>query len=332
MVKVGVVGTTSWGTTLAILLARQGLDLRLWARTEEEAAQLRSQGENTRFVPGIKFPPNLMVTASTDDAFHQADLVVIAVPSQTLRDNARKVRDSLNHSSVVVCATKGLEQDTGNRMSQILEEELPSPLHPGICALSGPNLAGEIIEGKPSTTVVASRNPDAAERAQALITSPRFRVYTNDDIVGVEFGGALKNIIALGAGICDGLQYGNNAKAAFMTRGLAEIARLGVAAGANPMTFAGLAGIGDLMATSFSTLSRNHSVGEMLAKGKTLQEIRGTMENVAEGIDTTAGAIALAQKLGVEMPITQATYDVLFNQVPLHQAISELLERVPRPE
>ena len=332
MAKIGIVGTTSWGTTLAILLARQGLDLRLWARTEQEAALLRSQGENSRFVPGVKFPPNLLATASQAEAFHQADMLIIAVPSQTLRDNLRKVRDSLPGSPVVVSAAKGLELHTGKRMSQILEEELPSSLHQGICAMSGPNLAKEIISGKPSSTVVASVNQDAAQRAQALITSPHFRVYTNDDIVGVELGGALKNIIALGAGICDGLQYGDNAKAAFITRGLAEIARLGVAAGASPLTFAGLAGMGDLIATCSSTLSRNHHVGHMLAEGKTIQEIRGTMENIAEGVDTTAAAIALAEKLGVEMPIAQAIYDVLFNQVPLRQAISELLERSPRPE
>ena len=328
MAKIGVVGTTSWSTTLAILLARQGSDLRLWVRTEQEAALLRSQGENSRFVPGVKFPPNLLATASQAEAFHQADMLIIAVPSQTLRDNVRNVRDS----PVVVSVAKGLELHTGKRMSRILEEELPSSLHQGICAMSGPKLAREIISGKPPSTVVASGNQDSAQRAQALITSPRFRVYTNDDIVGVELGGALKNIIALGAGICDGLQYGDNAKAAFITRGLAEIARLGVAAGASPLTFAGLAGMGDLIATCTSTLSRNRYVGQMLAEGKSIQEIRRTMENVAEGIDTTAVAIALAEKLGVEMPIAQATYDVLFNRVPLRQAISELMERSPRPE
>ena len=332
MAKVGVVGTTSWGTTLATILAQLGLDVRLWARTEKEATSLSAQGENTRFLPGVKFPPGLQVTASTQDAFQMADLVIVAVPSSTLRHNVRKIRNFLDSSTVVVSATKGLELDTAKRMSQVLEEELPSALHPGICALSGPNLAREIIEGKPSSTVIASKNSDAARKAQELINSQLFRVYTNEDIVGVEFGGALKHIIALGAGICDGLGYGDNAKAAFMTRGLAEITRLGVAAGANPLTFAGLAGMGDLIATCSSPLSRNRQVGQQLTGGKTLQEIRKTMKNVVEGIDTTAAATTLAEKLGVEMPITRATHNVLFGGVALNQAISDLLERVPRPE
>ena len=332
MAKVGVVGTTTWGTTLAILLGRNGVDVCLWARDEEEAARLRSRRENTRFAPGAKFPPTLTVTSSTNEALFQAEVVIVAVPSGTMRENLRRICGSLGDSAVVVSATKGLELGTGKRMSQLMEEELAPSLHSGICALSGPNLASEIMGNKPSSTVVASANGNAARSAQALINSSLFRVYTNDDIVGVEFGGALKNIIALGAGICDGLQYGDNAKASFLTRGLAEIARLGVAAGANPLTFAGLAGMGDLIATCSSSLSRNHHVGEQLAGGKTLKEIRGSMENVAEGIDTTAAAITLAEKLGVEMPLTQATYDVLFGGVALDQAISGLLGRTPGPE
>jgi glycerol-3-phosphate dehydrogenase (NAD(P)+) len=332
MAEVGIAGTTSWGTTLAIILARRGVAVRLWARTEEEAAQLRAEGQNSRFVPGESFPKGLSVAASPREAFRAADLVIIAVPSRTLRDNIRKIRDSLDDAAIIVSATKGLEVGTGKRMSQLLEEELPPALRSKVCALSGPNLAREIVQGKPSSTVVASSNPDAAVEAQAIINSPRFRVYTNDDIVGVELGGALKNIIALGAGICDGLGLGDNAKAAFMTRGLAEITRLAVAAGANPLTLAGLAGMGDLIATCASPLSRNHYVGEQLARGKGLQDIRASMQNVAEGVDTTAAAVALAEKLGVEMPIAQATYDVLFNGVPLERAIAELLGRAPRPE
>jgi glycerol-3-phosphate dehydrogenase (NAD(P)+) len=274
----------------------------------------------------------LTVTASPGEAFGDADVAIVAVPSRSIRDNVRAVRDDLNESAVVVSATKGLELESGKRMSQVLSEELPPSLRPGVCALSGPNLANEIARQKPSSTVVASPNLDAARTAQSHINTPLFRVYTNDDIVGVEFGGALKNIIALGAGICDGLGYGDNAKAAFMTRGLAEISRLGVAAGANPLTFAGLAGIGDLVATCSSGLSRNHTVGEQLAGGRSLEEVRASMDNVAEGVDTTAAAVSLAESLEVEMPIAQATYDVLFNGVPLDQAISELLGRAPRSE
>ena len=332
MAKVGVVGTTSWGTTLGIMLARRGLSVVLWARSEAEATRIRKDGQNVRFVPGVEFPPCMSVTSSADEALGDAELAIIAVPSGTLRDNVVKVRDALGASTVVVSATKGLEVGTGKRISQMLEEELPAAATAGICALSGPNLASEIVQGKPSSTVVASKNAEAAERAQQIINSPHFRVYTNDDIIGVELGGALKNIIALGAGICDGLSYGDNAKAAFLTRGLAEIARLGVAAGANPLTLAGLAGMGDLIATCSSPLSRNHYVGEQLAAGKSLDDIRRSMVNVAEGVNTTAAAITLADQLGVEMPITRATYDVLFDEVPLDEAISNLLGRAPRPE
>ena len=332
MATVGVVGTTSWGTTLGIVLARAGVDVALWARTEAEASRIRQDGQNVRFVPGADFPPCLSVTASADEALGRAELVIIAVPSSTIRDNVAKVRNSLPASAVVVSATKGLEVGTGKRVSQVRAEELPASNGRGVCALSGPNLAKEIVQGKPSSTVVASSDAVAAQKAQDIINSPRFRVYTNDDIVGVELGGALKNIIALGAGICDGLCYGDNAKAAFMTRGLAEIARLGVAAGANPMTLAGLAGMGDLIATCSSPLSRNHYVGAQLAAGKRLAEIRKSMVNVAEGVDTTAAAITLAGRLGVEMPITRATYDVLFEDVPLDDAIANLLGRAPRPE
>ena len=332
MAKIGVVGTTSWGTTLGILAARESQDVLLWARTEDEASLLRKDGENRRFLPGKPFPTGLSITASKQEAFNDADLVIVAVPSSTLRANIRSIRDSLRDPKVIVCATKGLEMGSGKRMSQVLDDELPSSLHSMICALSGPNLALEIVDGKPSSTVVASPNEEAARHAQALLTSAKFRVYTNTDIVGVEFGGALKNIIALGAGICDGLRYGDNTKAAFMTRGLAEITRLAVAAGANALTLAGLAGMGDLVATCSSSLSRNHFVGEELAKGRTLAEIRAGMTHVAEGVDTTAAAVSLADKLGVEMPIAEATHRVLFDNIPIGQAVAGLMGRAPSPE
>lgn len=333
MAKVGVVGTTSWGTTLATLLAEGGHSVMLWARTPEEAELLNSDRENRRFLPDVKFPSNLSVTSSAEEAFSQADLILIVVPSATFRANLRRVVSSFSSDAVVVSATKGLEIDTGLRMSQVLAEELPRDLRDSICALSGPNLAHEIVQGKPSSTVVASNNPDMAIKAQEIINSPpRLRVYTNDDIIGVEFGGALKNIIALGAGVCDGKEFGDNAKAVFMTRGLAEIGRLAAKAGANPLTLAGLAGIGDLVATCSSMLSRNHTVGERLAKGETIDEIRSSMVNVAEGVNTTAAAMALSRKLGVEMPITQAMYGVLFENVALDDAIANLLGRAPRPE
>ncbi len=332
MAKIGVVGTTSWGTTLGIIAAKEGHEVRLWARSEEEATLLRSSGENGRFLPGAPFPAGLDVTASAQEALHGAEMAIVAVPSPTMRENLSDVRDALDDSTVVVSATKGLEVGTARRMSQLIHEELPSSRFDKVCALSGPNLASEIIDGKPSSTVVASPNEDAAMLAQSLLRSSRFRVYTNTDIVGVELGGALKNIVAIGAGVCDGFGVGDNAKAAFITRGLAEIARIGAAAGGDPATLAGLAGMGDLIATCASPLSRNHQVGEQLAAGKTLPEIKASMSHVAEGITTTMAALTLAEKLNVEMPITQTTYEVLYDGLPIDKAIVALMERAPSPE
>jgi glycerol-3-phosphate dehydrogenase (NAD(P)+) len=331
MAQIGVVGTTSWGTTLAIIAARAGVDVALWARTSAEAQAIRSTGENRRLLPGVKLPDRIDVTSSPSEALRGTELVVIAVPSRTMRSNARAVKDAIAASSVVVSATKGLEIDSGKRMSEVLAEEL-SHARENLCALSGPNLAPEIVAGKLSSTVVASPRQEAADRVQAVLSSPRFRVYTNTDIVGVELAGALKNIVALGAGVCDGIDIGDNAKATFITRGIAEIARLGVAAGADLMTFAGLAGIGDVIATCSSALSRNHHVGEQLARGKSLKEIMASMTQVAEGVDTTRAALRLAASLGVEMPITQVTHDVLFEGLEIRQGIADLMGREPVPE
>ncbi len=329
---VGVVGTTSWGTTLALITARQGHNVTLWARTPEEAKQLQHDRENKRLLPGFPFPTTLRVTASEDDAFGHAQLVILAVPSKSVRANVRRVRDALPHDALVVSATKGLEVSTGLRISQVLKEELPKPLLSRVCVLSGPNLSTEVARGLPASTVVASVDTQVALAAQEALMTPLFRVYTSADVIGVELAGALKNIIALGAGIGDGLGYGNNSKAAFITRGLTEITRLGVSAGASPLTFAGLAGMGDLIATAASPLSRNRFVGEQLAKGRPLQEILASMQNVAEGVDTTAAAVKMAQELGVEMPITQAAYRILFEGLDPRQAVVELMGRAPQPE
>lgn len=332
MAEVVVIGTGSWGTTLALLLARKGASVALLARTEAEAEHLRRDGENKRFVPGHQFPSALAVDVLGKAALSRATFVLIAVPSQSLRENAESITPHLKRGAIVVSATKGLEPDTGKRMSQVLADELSPALRGKLCALSGPNLAMEIVADKPSSTVVASQSEEAAKAVQELLNTPRFRVYTSEDVVGVEFGGALKNIIAIGAGVCDGLSLGNNAKAAFLTRGLAEITRLSVAAGANPPTLAGLAGMGDLVATSYSGLSRNHYVGEQLAAGKSPHQIRASMKNVAEGVETSAAAVKLAASMGVEMPIAHVTYEVLHKGLPLEQAIAGLLGRAPAPE
>lgn len=332
MAAISVVGTGAWGTSLAIITARRGHAVRLLARTDEEARTLSDDGEQSRFLPGAPFPDTLRVTSSARDALGAADLVIIATPSRSFRQNVSGVSGDISEHAIVVSATKGIEIASGKRMSQVLEDELPKALRPGVCVLSGPNLAREVIEERPASTVIASRNPDAARTAQEIVNSPRFRVYTNDDVVGVEFGGALKNIIALGAGVCEGMGLGDNAKAGFITRGLAEIARLSVAAGANPLTLSGLAGMGDLIATCASPLSRNHQLGVQLSKGRTLEQIRASMTSVAEGVDTTAATVPLAARMGVEMPIAQATHRVLFEGANVTEVIADLLERAPRPE
>jgi glycerol-3-phosphate dehydrogenase (NAD(P)+) len=330
--RVAVVGTTTWSTTLAIHLSRKGVETTLLARTSNEAAGLEKERENSRYLPGRRFPDHLKVGCEVDKALDRVDMAVVAVPSQRMRENLRWIRPHLPADSIVLSAAKGLDMDTGKRMSQLLEEELALTHRDKICVLSGPNLAMEIVAGKPSSTVIASNNEEAASEAQLMLMSPLFRVYTNDDVVGVEMGGALKNIIALGCGISDGLGYGDNAKAAFMTRGLAEITRLGVAAGANPLTFAGLAGLGDLVATCSSGLSRNRYVGMELAKGRPLKDILKGMKNVAEGVYTTSAALKMGRELEVELPIAEATSRVLFEGLPVGQAIVELMGRPPRAE
>ena len=332
MTRVAVIGTTSWGTTLGILIAHRSLDVRLWARTQEEANTLEAARENQRLLPGTPFPPSLRVTASLEEALADADLVLFVVPSRSLRENARQVAPAIPPSAAVLSAAKGLERQTGKRMSQVLQEELPEGFHSRIGALSGPNLAREIAEGKPATTVVACYQEELAILAQEALMGPTFRAYTSDDVVGVELGGALKNIIALGAGICDGLEYGTNAKAAFLNRGLVEITRLGVAAGANPLTFAGLACLGDLVATGFSPLSRNRTAGEQLARGRPLEEILASTPNVIEGVETTPAALTLAEKYQVEMPIAQAMYRVLFEKLDPREVGWELMGRSPGTE
>ncbi len=323
--KVAIIGTTSWGTTLGIVLARRGIRVSLWARTEDEANKLRRDGENTAHLPGIPFPPELSITSSTEEALTEAVLVILAVPSRTMRGNVKAIRSYLDSSMLILSAAKGLEVDTAKRMSQVIAEELDPPPHPRICVLSGPNLSREIAQGLPASTVIAAEDSYVAGKAQEIMSSPTFQVYTSGDVVGVELGGALKNIVALGAGMLDGLGYGSNAKAVFISRGLAEITELGVAAGASPLTFIGLAGLGDLLATCSSPLSRNRTLGEGLARGRSLGEIRASMTSVVEGIDTAAAARKMAHRLGVKMPITEQIYQVLFEGLHPRRAMAEIM-------
>ena len=327
-----IIGATTWGTTLGILLAQNKIPVVLLARTEAEAQVLASQRRNSRFLPDTPFPDCLSVTSQPECALQQAELVVIAVPSDRLRENVLRIKAHLRADAIVLSATKGLELPAASRMSQVLEEELPAESHAGICVLSGPNLAKEIAQGKPASTVIAGRDAEATQRAQNALMSSTFRVYTSSDVLGTELAGALKNIVALGAGMGDGMEAGENAKAAFITRGVAEMTRLGMAAGADPMTFAGLAGLGDVVATCSSRLSRNRYVGEQLAKGRTWWEIRESMDNVAEGVNATQAALVLAKELGVEMPIAEMASRVLFEGLSPKKAMAELMGRPARSE
>ena len=332
MVNVAVIGTTSWGTTLAVLLSQKGHAVTQWARTQEEAATLNAARENRQRLPGVAFPAALHVSADLSEVMAGVELVLVVVPSQRMRENARQFAAYVPANAMVMSAAKGLELHTAIPMSQVLREELPEALRDRCGVLSGPNIAREVAQGMPSATVIAADDPNLAEAARDLVMTPRFRVYSSHDVIGVELGGALKNIVALGAGMGDGWGYGANAKAAFMTRGLAEITRLGVAAGANPLTFLGMSGLGDLVATCTSPFSRNRTVGEQLAKGRRLADIMATLGGTAEGVTTTPAARELGRRLNVEMPITEEAYRVLYEGLDPQQVMQDLMSREPRYE
>lgn len=329
---VAVVGTGSWGTTLAAVIASQGRPVTLWARTPEEAAALARDRQNQRFLPGLTFPPTLSVTADAAQAVGGAALVLMVAPAQTMRANIRTLAPLLSAETLLLSCAKGLEQGTLLRMTEVMAQELPPSFHAQLGVLSGPNLAREIVAGLPASTVIAMTDPSRAQAAQQWVNAPTFRVYTHTDVLGVELCGALKNIIAIGAGAADEMGLGENAKATYITRGLAEMTRLGTAVGANPLTFAGLAGLGDLLCTCASVQSRNHFVGVELARGRSWPEIKASMRQVAEGVYTIPAALAMAARYGVEMPITRAINDVIFGGKPVRTVIAELMGRVPKAE
>lgn len=304
--RVGVVGTGAWGTVLACLFAGRCAETVLFARSEAEAAQLDKQRENARLLPGVRLPDALAVTADAREALGSADLVVLATPSQRLRENLQRLAAVLPSDVTLLCASKGIEIDSGLRMSQVIADTL-GPDRAAVLTLSGPNLSGEIAAGLPAATVVAgpAEHADRVAAVRALLSNEQLRVYTSDDQPGVELGGALKNVIAIACGVCDGLGYGHNARAGLITRGLAEMTRLAVACGGRPATLAGLAGLGDLLTTVASAASRNYSLGLALGSGSTLLEARAATVHIAEGVPTAHAALDLARRLGVELPITE---------------------------
>ncbi|MHA6483875.1 NAD(P)H-dependent glycerol-3-phosphate dehydrogenase [Paenibacillus sp. strain BS8-2] len=329
--KAAVLVAGSWGTALASVLASNGYQVSLWTRNEEQANEISTKKQNGKYLPGCDLPDGLTATTDMAAALQDAELAVFVAPSSAMRQVARQAAQYLEEQTFVVHATKGFESDTLKRMSTVLSEELGRP-QSSIVVLSGPSHAEEVIRKQPTTVVVASEESDIAEKAQDAFINQSFRVYTNPDVVGVEVAGAIKNIIALGAGLSDGLQFGDNAKAALLTRGLAEIGRLGAAMGASPLTFAGLAGVGDLVVTCTSKHSRNWRAGSMLADGTPLETVLERMGMVVEGVRTTRAAYELSKQFQVEMPITTQLYAVLFQGRTPKDAVGELMGRLKTHE
>jgi glycerol-3-phosphate dehydrogenase (NAD(P)+) len=328
--QVAVIGAGSWGTALAHHLGRQGHKVRVWVYEPELLKILQTEQENTVFLPGVKLPSNLEFVGQVQDAAKGAKVIVMAVPSHVFRQVLTLLASTDLSASTIVCASKGIENDTLLTMEGVVREVL-GPECP-YAILSGPSFAAEVAQAQPTVVTAASRQKQVAKSIQQLFSSPTFRVYTTYDVTGVELGGALKNVMALGAGILGGLGLGANPRAALITRGLAEISRLGSRLGANPMTLAGLSGLGDLVLTCTSTQSRNYQVGVQLGSGKKLPEILTSMQMVAEGVKTAAATHFLAQKLGVEMPIVEQVYRTLYENQSPRVAVKTLMTRALKDE
>lgn len=332
MRKIAVLGTGSWGTALALVLADNGHDVRLWGRSQSQVNDINEFHENSRYLPKVKLPTNIVAMTSMEEALHDVEAVLFVVPTKAMREVLRKVKDVMTKPLYFIHASKGIEPETHLRVSEVIEQEIPETLRKAVVVISGPSHAEEVGLRQPTTVTSSSLDLEAAKYVQDLFMNQNFRVYTNEDLIGVEIGGALKNIIALCAGMTTGLGYGDNAKAALMTRGLAEIARLGMKLGANPLTFAGLSGLGDLIVTCTSVHSRNWRAGNMLGKGMKLNDVLENMGMVVEGIRTTKAAYQLAKQLNVDMPITNQLYDVLFHDKSPREAVKELMGRVKKHE
>jgi len=329
--RAAVLGTGSWGTAFGKVLADAGTDVVLWARRPELAAAVRDTHENADYLPGVILPGNLTATDDALAAVAGADFVVLAVPSQSLRSNLAAVADSLPSGSLLVSLMKGVELGTTKRMSEVIRE-VADVEEDRVSVVTGPNLAKEIAGGQPAATVVACSSARAAERLQEACTTAYFRPYTNTDVVGCELGGAVKNVIALVTGMAEGMGFGDNTKASLITRGLAETARLGAALGADPMTFSGLAGLGDLVATCTSPLSRNRTFGERLGRGETLEDILAQKQQTAEGVKSCRSILDLARKHDVDMPITEHVVAVVHEGMTPREMVRSLMSRETKSE
>ena len=326
---VAVLGAGSWGTALAMHLGRSSVPVRLWARDAALAASMGARRENPRYLPGVKLPDGVTVTAEVGEALAGSHIVLVAVPSHFVEDVLVDVADRIARDAVLVSATKGLEPRHGLRMSELLAQRLPGR---PVAVLSGPSFAREVAQGRPTALVIASSDEGIAADLQRRLAGPTLRLYTNRDVVGVELGGAVKNVMAIATGLVDGLGLGENARAALITRGLAEIVRLGTAAGAQPATFAGLAGLGDLVLTCTGSQSRNRALGGEIARGRSLVEAEAGTPMVAEGVRTVSSVLRMARDRGVTMPICEEVAAVLFEGKPVAESLASLLAREPRPE
>jgi glycerol-3-phosphate dehydrogenase (NAD(P)+) len=330
--RIGVIGAGSWGTALADLLAKKGLDVTVWSYEPEVAEAINREHRNPRYLSEVGLHEGLKATTSLQDAVSGARYVVSVSPAQHTRRVMAEAGALMPPETVVIAASKGIETSTLQTMAQVHAEVLPKRAAARACFLSGPSFAVEVAQEQPTAVTIASHDAAAAEEAQLLFRTPYFRAYTSDDVVGVELGGALKNVIAVAAGMGVGLGLGHNATAALITRGLAEITRLGVRFGANPLTLSGLAGMGDLILTCTGGLSRNRHVGVELGRGRQISDVLSEMTMVAEGVETTRAAHALAQRAGIEMPIVAEVHAVLFEGVTAAEALENLMLREPKPE
>lgn len=327
--QISVIGDGGWGTTLAILLSKKGYPVTLWGAFPDYAATVNKKRINSKFLPGIKIPHEVVITSSLDEALDNKEIIVLAIPSQYMRSVLTRLTANKLSDKIFVSVTKGIENKSLKRMSEVIGELLGRVR---LSVLSGPTIAHEVALGVPTTIVISSNDPAMAKDMQSVFMTDRFRVYTNNDITGVELGGSLKNTIAIAAGISDALGFGTNAKAALLTRGLVEMARLGVAMGAKKETFYGLSGLGDLTTTCISPYSRNRRFGEEIGKGKTLKEALKETEMVVEGVATTESAYELAKKFKVDMPITTQIYKVLYDKKNPKIAVHDLMTRSPKEE
>jgi glycerol-3-phosphate dehydrogenase (NAD(P)+) len=330
--EIAVVGAGSWGTALAKTLADKGHRVVVWGRRADHVETINEKHENAQYLPGAALPPTLTATTDLGFAVSKKELVVSVVPSHTVRAVLAEAAGAIDPSAIVVSASKGIEQHSLATMDEVMKEVLPGKLGSRLAYLSGPSFAKEVGARLPTAVVIASRDRAAAEAARDAFASDRFRVYTSDDVIGVEMGGAMKNVMAIGAGIADGLGFGHNARAALITRGLAEISRLAVRKGANPLTLAGLAGLGDLVLTCTGDLSRNRTVGIGLGQGKTLEQQMKEMKQVAEGVKTTQSARDLGRRLGVELPITEMVWSILYENKSPMEGVVQLLTRPAKHE